>query len=126
MLIEGSKLLNYPILSLHTASEIGRVKALIVDPNYLKIVAFEVTVPGFRQRLFLETQSIREFSKVGMIIDSNEEFVEQEDIIKLNEIIGLGFVLDNMRVVSKKKNMLGRIEDFTVRRFASVFVESIF
>lgn len=114
MLIEGSKLLNYPILSLHTASEIGRVKALIVDPNYLKIVAFEVTVPGFRQRLFLETQSIREFSKVGMIIDSNEEFVEQEDIIKLNEIIGLGFVLDNMRVVSKKKNMLGRVEDFTV------------
>ena len=114
MLIEGSKLLNYPILSLHAASEIGRVKALVIDPNYLKIVAFEVTVPGFMQRLFLETQSIREFSKVGMIIDSNEEFVEQEDIIKLNEIIGLGFVLDNMRVVSKKKSMLGRVEDFTV------------
>lgn len=114
MLIEGSKLLNYPILSLHTASEIGRVKILVIDPNYLKIVAFEVTVPGFRQRLFLETQSIREFSKVGMIIDSNEEFVEQEDIIKLNEIIGLGFVLDNMRVVSKKKSILGRVEDFTV------------
>ena len=51
---------------------------------------------------------------MGIIIDSDEEFVEQGDIIKLNEIIALGFVLDHMKVVSKKKSLLGHVQDFTV------------
>ncbi len=114
MLIEGSKLLNYPILSLHTASKIAEVKALIIDPNFLKVVAFEINVASSKQCLFLETASVREFSKMGMIVDSDEEFVEQGDVIKLKEMIELGFTLENMKVLSKKKTMLGRVEDFIV------------
>lgn len=114
MLIEGSKLLNYPILSLHTASKIAEVKALIIDPNFLKIVAFEINAASSKQRLFLETASVREFSKMEIIVDSDEEFVEQSDVIKLNEMIELGFALENMKVLSKKKSMLGRVEDFIV------------
>ena len=114
MLIEGSKLLKYPILSLHTASRIAEVKGLVIDPNFLKVVAFEISAVSSKQRLFLEASSVREFSKMGMIVDSDEEFVEKDDVIKLKETIDLGFSLDNMKVVSKKKAMLGRIEDFIV------------
>ena len=114
MLIEGSKLLKYPILSLHTASRIAEVKGLIIDPNFLKVVAFEINAISSKQRLFLEASSVREFSKMGMIVDSDEEFVEKDDVIKLKETIDLGFSLDNMKVVSKKKAMLGRIEDFII------------
>ena len=114
MLIEGSKLLKYPILSLHTASRIAEVKGLVIDPNFLKVVAFEISAVSSKQRLFLEASSIREFSKMGMIVDSDEEFVEKDDVIKLKETIDLGFSLDNMKVVSKKKAMLGRIEDFII------------
>ena len=114
MLIEGSKLLNYPILGLHTASRIAEVKALVVDPNFLKIVAFEISAVSSKQRLFLDVTSVREFSKMGMIVDSDEEFIEQDDVIKLKETIELGFILENMKVVTKKKTMLGRVEDFMV------------
>lgn len=114
MLIEGSKLLKYPILSLHTASRIAEVKGLVIDPNFLKVVAFEISAVPSKQRLFLEASSVREFSKMGMIVDSDEEFVEKDDVIKLKETIDLGFSLDNMKVVSKKKAMLGRIEDFII------------
>ena len=114
MLIEGSKLLNYPILSLHTASRIAEVKSLVVDPNFLKIVAFEISAVSSKQRLFLDVTSVREFSKMGMIVDSDEEFIEQNDVIKLKETIELGFILENMKVVTKKKTMLGRVEDFMV------------
>lgn len=114
MLIEGSKLLKYPILSLHTASRIAEVKGLVIDPNFLKVVAFEINAISSKQRLFLEASSVREFSKMGMIVDSDEEFVEKDDVIKLKETIELGFSLDNMKVVSKKKAMLGRIEDFII------------
>lgn len=114
MLIEGSKLLKYPILSLHTASRIAEVKGLVIDPNFLKVVAFEISAVSSKQRLFLEASSVREFSKMGMIVDSDEEFVEKDDVIKLKETIDLGFSLNNMKVVSKKKAMLGRIEDFII------------
>ena len=114
MLIEGSKLLKYPILSLHTACRIAEVKGLVIDPNFLKVVAFEISAVSSKQRLFLEASSVREFSKMGMIVDSDEEFVEKDDVIKLKETIDLGFSLDNMKVVSKKKAMLGRIEDFII------------
>ena len=114
MLIEGSKLLKYPILSLHTASRIAEVKGLVIDPNFLKVVAFEISAVSSKQRLFLEASSVREFSKMGMIVDSDEEFVEKDDVIKLKEAINLGFSLDNMKVVSKKIAMLGRIEDFII------------
>lgn len=114
MLIEGSKLLKYPILSLHTASRIAEVKDLVIDPNFLKVVAFEINAISSKQRLFLEASSVREFSKMGMIVDSDEEFIEKDDVIKLKETIDLGFSLDNMKVVSKKKAMLGRIEDFII------------
>ena len=114
MLIEGSKLLKYPILSLHTASRIAEVKGLVVDPNFLKVVAFEISAVSSKQSLFLEASSVREFSKMGMIVDSDEEFVEKDDVIKLKETIDLGFSLDNMKVISKKKAMLGRIEDFII------------
>ena len=114
MLIEGSKLLKYPILSLHTASRIAEVKSLVIDPNFLKVVAFEISAVTSKQRLFLEASSVREFSKMGMIVDSDEEFVEKDDVIKLKETIDLGFSLDNMKVVSKKKAILGRIEDFII------------
>lgn len=114
MLIEGSKLLNYPILGLHTASRIAEVKALVIDPNFLKIVAFEISAVSSKQRLFLDVTSVREFSKMGMIVDSDEEFIEQNDVIKLKETIELGFTLENMKVVTKKKTMLGRVEDFMV------------
>lgn len=114
MLIEGSKLLKYPILSLHTASRIAGVKGLVIDPNFLKVVAFEISAVSSKQRLFLEASSVREFSKMGMIVDSDEEFVEKDDVIKLKETIDLGFSLDNMKVVSKKKAILGRIEDFII------------
>ena len=114
MLIEGSKLLKYPILSLHTASRIAEVKGLVIDPNFLKVVAFEISAVSSKQRLFLEASSVREFSKMGMIVDSDEEFVEKDDVIRLKETIDLGFSLNNMKVVSKKKAMLGRIEDFII------------
>lgn len=114
MLIEGSKLLKYPILSLRTASRIAEVKGLVIDPNFLKVVAFEISAASSRQSLFLEASSVREFSKMGMIVDSDEEFVEKDDVIKLKETIDLGFSLDNMKVISKKKAMLGRIEDFII------------
>ena len=110
------KLKNCPVLSLHTGSPIARVESLIVDPNDLKIVAFKVAGPLIRGEVgdILQASSVREFSNIGMIIDSIDELVVQEDVIKLDELMRLNFSLVGLKVETKKGTKLGRVIDYTV------------
>ena len=113
-----SRLLHYPILSLHMGGQIAWVVEEIVDPEKLKIVAFYVDGPVIKNDpevgCFLETDDIREYSPLGIIVDSEERFVNQGDVIKLDKILELNFSLMGLKVRTKKGSKLGRIIDFTV------------
>ena len=117
MLINGSKLIGFPVLSLHTGGPIAKTTHEIINPDDLKIVAFKLIGPqvGGEFGDILEPRSVREFAPgLGMIVDSSDEFVFQEDVIKLNEVIKQNFSLQNIKVVTKKNSNLGRVMDFTV------------
>lgn len=116
MLINGSKLINCPVLSLHVGGRIARVTSVIIDPNNLKIIAFRVDGPqvGREAGEILPTASIREFSRLGMIVDSVDEFVAVDDIVHIKEIIGLNFDLVGLKVETKKGSKLGKVLDYTV------------
>ena len=116
MLINGSRLINCPILSLHVGGRIATVRAAIVDPNDLRIIAFRVEGPlvGKEAGGILPVGSIREFSRLGMIVDSVDEFVEPDDIIKIRDILKLNFELNGLKVETKNKSKLGKVSDFTV------------
>ncbi len=43
MLINGSRLIGCPILSLHVGGAIAHVSDVIIDPNDLKIIGFRVS-----------------------------------------------------------------------------------
>jgi len=115
--MNGSNLLGCPVLSLHTTEPLGVVIQEIVDPNSLSITAFFLDGPEIGDGEtgdILETRSIREFSRIGMIIDSSDELISDGDVIKLDEIIKLNFNLPGLKVVTKKGTNLGKIVDFTV------------
>lgn len=117
MLINGSKLKNYPVLSLHLGGKIARTTEPIIDPRKLKIVGFYVDGPLMNREEtgdILETQMIREFSKLGMVIDSTDDFTSEGEVVKLDEVLKLGFKLEGMKVITKKKTKLGKVIDFTV------------
>ena len=86
-------LLNYPILSLHMAGMIAKTSELIVDPNDLKVIAFKLVGPeiGKNAGEYLRTENVREFSALGMVVDSSDDFVMSEDVIKLQEVLDLNF-----------------------------------
>jgi uncharacterized protein YrrD len=48
MLINGSRLIGCPILSLHVGGAVANVSDIIVDPNDLKIIGFQVSGPLVR------------------------------------------------------------------------------
>ena len=118
MLVNASRLLNYPVLSLHVGGPIAWVDSEIVDPEKLKIVAFYVGGPVIQNDPevgeILEARDVREFSNLGMIVDSEEVFVNSGDVARLDKILELNFSLIGLKVETKKGSKLGKIVDFVV------------
>lgn len=118
MLINASRLLGYPILSLHVGGPVAWVYSEIVDPEKLKIVAFYVEGPAIKNDPeagdIMEASDVREFSNMGMIVDSTDDFVEEGQVKKLDKILALNFSLFGLKVVTKKGTKLGKIADFVV------------
>ena len=118
MLMNASRLLGYPVLSLHVGGPVARVVSEIVDPEKLKIVAFYVEGPAIKNDPevgeIMETSDVREFANMGMIVDSVDDFVSEGQVKKLDEILGLNFSLFGLKVVTKKGTKLGTILDFVV------------
>ena len=118
MLINASRLVNYPVLSLLVGGPMACANADIVDPEKLKIIAFKVSGPAIRNNPeagdILETSDVREFADTGMIIDSIEDFVNPGDVIKLDKVMELNFSLNGLKVETKKGSKLGKIIDYVV------------
>ncbi len=118
MLINASKLLGYPILSLHMGGPIAWVYSEIVDPEKMKIVAFYVEGPAIKNNPevgdIMEASDVREFSDLGMIVDSEDDFVNEGEVKKLDKVLALNFSLYGLKVVTKKGTKLGKIVDFVV------------
>ena len=116
MLVTASKLIGTPILSMQAGGAIGRVSECIIDPDTLKIIAFRAEggpIPRTGANL-LATSSIREYSNFGMVIDSTDEFIDSEDVVKISKILALNFNLIGLKVESKKGSKLGKVMDYTV------------
>ena len=116
MLITYSRFLGTPILSVQTSSPIGTIAESIIDPDSLKILGFYVNSPLINHNTgnILDVTSIREYSKLGIIIDGIDELVSSEDVVKIKKIIELDFNLINLKVETKKGSKLGKVLDFNM------------
>lgn len=115
MLITGDRLLHTPVLGLQTGSELARTKDAVIDPANLKILAYELSGPLLsNEPSLLRIADIREISDIGLIVDSSDEFVGPDDVIKLGEVYKLGFKPVGMRVVDSKGSKLGKVNGYTI------------
>ncbi len=115
MLILGTRLSNTPVMSLQTGGRLASTQKPIIDPGTLKIIAYEVEGALLSERpALLRTADIREFGRIGMIINSNDEIIGLHDVIKIEKLYDLGFPLIGMTVVDDQKHRLGKVEDYTV------------
>jgi uncharacterized protein YrrD len=115
MLIAGSRFLNAPVMGLQTGGELARTSREIIDPATLEIIAFELEGPLLTEHpSLLRIADVREFSDMGIIVDSSEEFVSLDDVIKLKDIYDLGFELIGKQVIDEKKEKLGKVIAYTI------------
>jgi len=115
MLLPLERLLQTAVMSLQTGAELARVKHVLVDPRDLTVVAYELE--GHNLDLhpsYLRPIDARELSQLGFIVDSNEEFVGADDVIRIQEVINFGFDLVGLEVIDNNKKKLGKVIGYSI------------
>lgn len=87
----------------------------ILDPRRLNIVAFYCGGPliDFSPAI-LHTTDIREFSSIGLIVDSADDIMPPDDLVRLKEILDYDFNLVGMQVVEEGGHKLGKVGGYTI------------
>jgi sporulation protein YlmC with PRC-barrel domain len=115
MLLPRDRLLNLPIMSLQTGTQIGTAISHIVDPRRLNVVAFycEGQLINFNPAI-LHVADIRELSSIGLIVDSADNIMPPDDLVRLKEILDYHFELEGKQVVEEGGHKLGKVGGYTV------------
>jgi uncharacterized protein YrrD len=109
MLISADNLINTPVFSMQSANAIGFISSAVIDPTSLKIIAFYLDGALINKATpILDVSSIREYSSIGIVIDSIDELVSPTDVIKISKAINLNFNPIGLKVETKKGSHLGR------------------
>lgn len=115
MLLLSGKFKDIPVMSLQTGAEIARTSHAVIDPGTLEVSAYRLQDTRLSgENLLILTKDIREFSDIGIIIDSNDELISENDVVKIQKLLRLGFKLYNMQVIDEKKNKLGKVYDYSL------------
>jgi len=102
-------------MSLQTGTRLAQTSTPLINPANLKIMAFELEGPLLTEKpSFLRVADIREMSGIGMIIDSSDELIGLDDVIKIKQLYDLGFTLIGMSVIDEHKRKLGKVANYTV------------
>lgn len=115
MRIPATKLIDMPVMSLQTGTELARTTRAIIDPADLRIYAYELAGKrlGASQTLLM-IADIRELSDIGIIVDSSDELIEPGDVIQINDIYSLHFNILDMEVQDEKKQKVGKVIDYAI------------
>ena len=111
MLHLSGMIINRPILSLRTGTEVGTALAPIIDPNNLKIEGFFCR--NGRKRPVLVTRDIRDVLPQGIVVNDEEALTEPEDLVRLKDLIQINFELLGKPVETVGKQKLGKVEDYS-------------
>ncbi len=115
MLLLASKLKDASIMSLQTGAKIAQTLQPVIDPGTLDIVAYRLGGKGLESSdALLLTRDIREVGSMGFIVDSADELVLQQDMVKFRDIIQLNFRLIDKEVIDDQKTKLGRVNDYSL------------
>jgi uncharacterized protein YrrD len=114
MLVLKEALVGVPVMSLHTGEEIAQTERAIIDPRQLMVVAF--FCQGSRldfHPAVLHTEDIREVSELGFIVNSADDLMPQEDLVRLKEVTGLNFALEGKPVIDESGTKLGKVHNYS-------------
>lgn len=102
-------------MGIQTGYKLAVVKNPIIDPSKLTVVAYLLDGSLLASKpALLSVLDIREISNIGVIVDSSDEFIAPEDVVKIHKVYEQNFNLVGMNVVNERNKKLGKVIDFTI------------
>ncbi len=113
MLQLSQTLFNKPILSLRTGMVVGTTDAPIINPNNLKVEGFYCHDRfDKKKQLVLLYQDIRDVMPQGFVVNDHEALSEAHELVRLQPIMKINFLLLGKAVVTVSKDKVGKVSDF--------------
>lgn len=111
----ASKLIGLPILSLQNAETITVVTGLVLKRDNLEVVALSCAPqPRLGVHPIVLMRDIRQVAIDCLLVNSEEDIAEAEDIVRLAPLIKSNFNPRGLPVITDMKRRIGKVEDFTV------------
>lgn len=110
MLVFKESLIDLPIVSLQTGTKIGEIASVIINPNAFSIEAFDVVAARRKRVLF--AHDIKEVSPKFCVVDDESQLIEDEDLVRLDNLRAINYEIINKRVVTKNGLRVGRVRNW--------------
>jgi len=125
MLILSEALSDKPVLSLQTGAPVGTTTGTIINPNNLKIEGFYCQDRFENKQLILLTQDIRDILPQGIVVNDHHALTDPSEIIRLKDIMQLGFALIGKPVYTMGKQKIGKIADYATDH-ESLYIQNLY
>ncbi len=112
-------------MSLRTGQPVARTTGAIFNPNNLKIEGFYCLDKFSRKELVLLYQDIRDVIPQGLVVNDHDALVEPKDLVRLKNVMDIGFELVGKQVVTLSKQRLGKVTDFATE-VETMYVQKIY
>jgi hypothetical protein len=122
MLMLSKSLLNQPVMSLRSGSQIAVAVKPVINPHNLKILGWWCkSISGQTQVLLAE--DVRELMPDGIAVNDEDDLSAPEDLVRHKEILEIGFELID-KPVRTKSHKLGKVNDFSYND--GMFVQKLY
>jgi len=109
-----SEIEGLPIVSLQSGEIVAAARRPIFDMPTLAIIAFLCDLPGSKQPVVLMTGDIRQVSGDCLIIDSENELTDPDDVIRLAPHLKANYNPQGKPVHADTGRRLGTVDDYTL------------
>lgn len=125
MLQLSAAIIGKPILSLQTGAPVGQTLGAIINPNNLKIEGFYCQDRFEKKQMILLSQEVRDILPQGLVVNDHHALSDPEELIRLKDILDLGFDLINKPVHTVGKHRVGKVADYATDS-SSLYIQKLY
>jgi sporulation protein YlmC with PRC-barrel domain len=114
MLQLSGMFLDRPILSLRIGRPVATTLGPLINPNNLKIEGFYCQEERSRRQRILLSQDIRDIMPQGLVVNDEEALTDPEELVRLQDIITVGYDVLGKQVETITKHKIGKVNDYAV------------
>ena len=112
-------------MSLRTGQPVAMAVEPIINPNNLKIEGFYCTDKFSKDELVLLYQDIRDVIPQGFVVDDHDVLVEAHELVRLKDVMKLGFTLIGKPVVTIGKQRVGKVNDYATE-METMYIQKLY